>query len=90
MLVGDATDDQSQNDVRRCLLGLFNSFDAETLPPPSIDPEVMQNIDNPKFQKDISPLFLKKLAHVKKQIFDNCSPKRGYTGHGTVISGFRK
>ena len=82
-------DDQTQNEIRQCLLGFFSTFDAETLPPPSTDPHVMQNIDNPLFQQEISPAFLQKLAYVKKRIFDNCSPKKGFSG-GSVVSGFRK
>ena len=85
----DATDDEAQNDIRRCLLGFFSSFDAETLPPPSTDPHVMHNIDNPLYREEISPAFLQKLAYVKKRIFDNCYPKKGYKG-GSIVSGFRK
>ena len=48
----------------------------------------MWNIENPLYQKDISPAFLEKVEYVRKRIFDNCAPKKGFTG-GSVVSGFR-
>lgn len=85
----DATDDETQKGIRQCILSFFNAFDAETLPPPSTDPHVMWNIENPLYQKDISPAFLEKVEYVRKRIFDNCAPKKGFTG-GSIVSGFRK
>ena len=48
----------------------------------------MQNIENPLYQKDISPIFLQKVEYVRKRIFDNCAPKKGFSG-GSIVSGFR-
>ena len=84
----DATDDETQKGIRQCILSFFNAFDAETLPPPSTDPHVMWNIENPLYQKEISPAFLHKVEYVRKRIFDNCVPKKGFTG-GSIVSGFR-
>ncbi len=85
----DMAGDEVQRSVRQCLLSFFSAFDSETLPPPSIDPYVMRNIDNPLYQKDICPPFLQKVEYVRKRILDNCSAKRGFT-RGSVVSGFRK
>ena len=49
----------------------------------------MQNIENPLYQKEISPAFLQKVEYVRKRIFDNCAPKKGFT-EGSIVSGFRK
>ena len=59
------------------------------LPPPSTDPHVIQNIENPIYQKQISPDFLKKVEYVRKKIFDYCAPKKGFS-RGSVVRGFRK
>ena len=85
----DATGDETQNSIRQCILSFFCGFDAETLPPPSTDQHVMQNIENPLYQKDISPTFLQKVEYVRKRILNNCTPKRGFS-EGSVISGFRE
>jgi len=87
--VDDASSDEAQNSIRRCILSFFCGFDAETLPPPSTEPHVMQNIENPLYQKDISPAFLHKVEYVRKRIFDNSAPKKGFS-KGSVVSGFRK
>ena len=89
MLVEDLAGDEVQKSIRKCLLSFFSAFDSETLPPPSTDPHVMRNIENPLYQQDISPMFLQKTQYVRKRILDNCSAKRGFTG-GSVVSGFRK
>lgn len=89
VLVEDATNDEAQKRIRQCILSFFCAFDAETLPPPSTDPHVMQNIENPLYQKEISPVFLQKVEYVRKRIFNNCAPKKGFSG-GSVVSGFRK
>ena len=89
VLVPDATDDEYQQRIRQCLLSFFSAFDAETLPPPSTDPHVMRNIENPLYQKDINPLFLQKVEYVRKRILDCCTAKRGFA-HGSKVNGFRK
>ena len=89
MLKEEATDDDTQKSIRRCLLSFFRAFDAETLPPPSVNQHVMQNIENPAYQKDLNPNFLHKVEYIRKRIFKNCEAKRGFTA-GSVVSGFRK
>ena len=89
VLVPDATDDEYQQRIRQCLLSFFSAFDAETLPPPSTDAHVMRNIENPLYQKDISPYFLQKVEYVRKRILDSCTAKRGFA-HGSKVNGFRK
>ena len=89
MLKEEATDDDTQKSIRRCLLSFFRAFDAETLPPPSVDQHVMQNIENPAYHKDLSHAFLNKVEYIRKRIFKNCEAKRGFTA-GSVVSGFRK
>lgn len=82
-------DDEMQKSIRQCILSFFCAFDAETLPPPSTDPHVMQNIENPLYQKEINPSFLQQVEYIKTRIFNNCAPKKGFSG-GSVISGSRK
>ena len=89
VLVDDTISDETDRNIRQCILSFFSGFDAETLPPPSTEPHVMQNIENPLYQKDISPAFLHKVEYVRKRIFDNSAPKQGFS-EGSVISGFRK
>jgi hypothetical protein len=89
VLVDDSKDDETKKGISQCILSFFCAFDAETLPPPSTDAHVMQNIENPLYQKDISPEFLRKVEYVRKRIFNNCAPKKGFTG-GSIVGGFRK
>ena len=89
VFVEEATDDEGRKAITECLLSFFSAFDAETLPPPSADPHVMRNIENPLYQKDISPIFLQKVEYVRRRIFDSCVPKKGFT-RGSIVSGFRK
>ena len=89
MFIHDSTADDAQRNIGQHILSFFCGFDAETLPPPSTDRHVMQNIENPLYQKDINPAFLHKVEYVRKRIFDNCTPKRGFS-EGSVISGFRE
>ena len=89
MLAPDENDDECQRNIRQCLLTFFSSFDAETIPPPSTDAHVMSNIEDPLYQKDISPQFLQKVEYVRKRILDCCTAKRGF-GKGSVINGIRK
>ena len=78
----NTTDNEKQKEIRQCILSFFSAFDAETLPPPSTDPYVMWNIEDPRYQKDISPSFLQQV-----EIFNYCAPKKGFTGGN--INGFR-
>ncbi len=84
-----ATGDETQKGIRQCILRFFCAFDAETLPPPSTKPHVIQDIENPRYQEEISTKFLQKVEFVREKFFDNCSPKKGFTG-GSVVTGFRK
>ena len=89
VLAEDHAGDETQRKITQCLLGFFSSFDAESLPPPSTDIHVMQNIDNPLYSKEVSTLFLHQVENVRKRILNNCTPKRGFTA-GSVIDGHRK
>ena len=92
VLVEDKDEFEQDSDhqrIRRNLLSFFSDFDAETLPPPSTDKTVMNNIDNPLYRGDISPHFLQQVEYVRKRILQNCSAKRGFSP-GSLITGFRK
>ena len=81
--------DSDQQRFRRNLLNFFSAFDAETLPSPSSDKNVLSNMDNPMYQGDISPDFLHQVENVRKCILNNCSAKRGLSP-GSLVSGFRE
>ena len=83
----NTTDNEKQKGIRQCILSFFSAFDAETLPPPTTDPYVMWNIEDPRYQKDISPSFLQQVEDIRKKIFNYCAPKKGFTGGN--INGFR-
>ena len=78
-----------QKNTRRCLLSFFSSFDAETLPPPSTNPAVLRNIENPAYYMEINPGFREKSEIVISRIMQNYCAKRGFT-EGSLVSGSRK
>lgn len=89
VLSEDMAGSEVQRNTRRCLLSFFSSFDSETLPPPSTNPAVMSNIENPAYYKEINPAFRKKSEIVISRIMLNYCAKRGFT-EGSLVSGSRK
>ena len=59
------------------------------IPPPSLDPHVIANIEDPSYRKYINPKFIQQIEHVRRKILDVCQPKRGYT-EGSLMNGIRK
>lgn len=85
--VGEFELESDQQRIRRNLLSFFSAFDAETLPPPSTDANVMNHIDDPMYREEISTHFLHQVEYVRKRILNNCSAKRGLTP-GSLVNGF--
>ena len=79
----------TQAKASKIILKFFSSFDAETIPPPSTNPHVMKNIEDPRYQKDLSPDFLNQIDFVRHKIFDKCQPKRGFA-EGSLVNGIRE
>ena len=59
------------------------------IPPPSFDPHVAANIDNPSYREKINPEFFQRIEQVCDKILKGCKPKRGYT-EGSLMNGIRK
>ena len=81
--------DDIQKQASKYLLEFFTSLDAEMVPPPSTDPDIVANIDNPIYREKINPEFFLKVEHVCAKILNECQPKRGYT-EGSLMNGKRK
>ena len=59
------------------------------IPPPSTNPHVMENIEDPRYKEEISHYFLQQVEYVRHRILDKCQPKRGYT-EGSLMNGIRE
>ena len=59
------------------------------IPPPSTDPHVAANIDNPSYREEINPEFFQRIEQVCDKILKECKPKRGVT-EGSLMNGKRK
>ena len=59
------------------------------IPPPSPDPNVIANIEDPSYREHINPKFFQQIKHVRCKIFDLLQPKTGYT-EGSLMNGIRK
>ena len=79
----------AQIQASKCLLEFFVTLDAEMIPPPSIDPHITANIEDPRYRECINPKFFQQIELVQSKILDGCQPKKGYT-EGSLMNGIRK
>ena len=75
-----------QTKISNCLLGFFTSFNAEMLPPPSTDPEILKNIENTQIHTKLEPAFVKGVPRVCQKIIELYSPKKGFI-QGSEVDG---
>ena len=66
------------------ILTFFPGFDAFMLPPPSVYPETMKNINKNKHQ--VNPSFLSGLEQFKVKINDVLAPKNSFND-GEFVTG---
>ena len=59
------------------------------MPPPSFDPQVAADIDNPRYREKSNPEFFQRIEQVCDKILKESKPKRGYT-EGSLMNGMRK
>jgi hypothetical protein len=70
-------EEKPSDKVARALRMFFPSIDCITLPPPSEDAAIMQNIE--KNEEKLSPKFKAAVPRVTDHIFSKVKPKTGYT-----------
>ena len=75
-----------QMKISKCLLGFFASFEAEMLPPPSTDPEVLKDIENTQIHKKLEHAFVQGVPRVCQRIIELSSPKKGFV-KGSEVDG---
>ncbi|XP_067054214.1 guanylate-binding protein 7-like isoform X1 [Acropora muricata] len=72
----------SQNDnagkVAESILHFFPGFDAFTLPVPSLEREVLFNLNREEVQHDINKSFIRGVQEFKALLFPKLSPKRSF------------
>ena len=74
---GGSSDIKSRrNAIRRNIREMFPTFEAYGLPMPSLDPEVIQNMSDPRYTGEINRKFTNQLHEVKHKILDIVKPKR--------------
>ena len=56
------------------------------IPPPAVDPDVTENIEDPNYVDKIDEKFKQQVQHVRDKILSECQPKKGYT-KGSKING---
>ncbi|KAI8478848.1 Enolase-phosphatase E1 [Branchiostoma belcheri] len=70
--------------VSRAITGFFPALDCRTLPPPSSDKHVMQNIETN--QDRLDPEFNQGMDDLVKHILSTVKPKQGF-GQGKTVTG---
>ena len=75
-----------QTKISKCLIGFFASFNAEMLPPPSTNPEVLKDIENTQKHKQLEPAFVQGVQRVCQRIIELYSPKKGFV-EGSNVDG---
>ena len=75
-----------QTKIGNCLLGFFASFNAEMLPPPSTNPEVLKDIENTQIHTKLEPAFVQGVPRVCDRIIELSSPKKGFV-EGSEVDG---
>ncbi|KAL9973197.1 hypothetical protein ACROYT_G019615 [Oculina patagonica] len=73
--------DKSQKFVR-IILRFFPDFDAFSLHPPMVDPDVLQNVTEEGRQGKINSSFLKEFEDFKQMLRTKLSPKPSFAGKG--------
>ena len=82
----DPVNNDVQTKISNCLLGFFATFNAEMLPPPSTNPEVLRDIENIKMHTKLEPAFVLGVPRVCQRIIELCLPKKGFI-EGSEVDG---
>ena len=77
--------DQS-NQVAESILNFFSGFDAFMLPPPSLDSEVVVNLNRDEVQQDVNKSFVRGVQEFKALLRSKLSPKRSFND-GEYVTG---
>lgn len=78
------------------ILSAFPDFDAFALPIPSMDKDVMENLNKPPWNEQIIPTFLERVQFFKETLQNKLAPKRSFnegehvTGVGTYLKFFKQ
>ena len=75
--------DKSQKVVDN-ILKLFPNFDAFSLPPPTVDPEVLQNLTENWSKERMNPSFIKGVEDFRQMLRTKLSTKPSFGGQGVV------
>ncbi|KAJ8037731.1 Guanylate-binding protein 2 [Holothuria leucospilota] len=84
--VKDGKAECRRSSVCRAITETFQSFNAFGLPPPSVDPNVIQNLSLPKTREKINPTFISGIQEVKAIISSNYCLKSIY---GCPVTGLQ-
>ena len=80
----------SQNDkkqeVAESILKFFPGFEAFKLPPPSSDPDVIQNLNDECNLPEINKSFLKGVQAFKQMLLSTLTPKKSFN-EGEYVTG---
>ncbi len=84
VLEQDSTSTGNKPKLAESILNFFPGFDAFTLPPPSVDPKMMQCIHKKKNQ--LNPSFLSGIELFKVKMNKMLAPKRSFND-GEFVTG---
>nr|XP_006819239.1 PREDICTED: guanylate-binding protein 3-like [Saccoglossus kowalevskii] len=70
--------------IGNAILRFFPTFNAYSLPLPSLNPQVVKNIEDPKFQDQINPIFLEKVNDFIGSLHGYLKPKKAWPKAGHV------